>query len=130
MKSSKSAKCRNSRISRPMSRRPRRDSPTCRPRSGSARASSRRLPAAAGDGGEAGGLSKSAARAMLADVTLGQPRIDQGTQRIAVDADIRQITIAQALEFPERGIAVAPVAQPRGEPPEAPAEHQQGAQMT
>src|SRR5258708_14960015 len=117
-------------MSRPMSGGPGRDCATGRPRSGGARASSGRRPAAAGDGGEAGGFSKSAARAMLADVTLGQPRIDQGTQPIAVDADIRQITIAQALEFSERGIAVAPVAQPRGEPPEAPAEHQQGAQMT
>ena len=63
---------------------------------------------------------------MLADVALGQPGVDQGAQPIAVDADIRQIPIAQALELPERGIAVAPAAQARGEPLRGPGGRPEG----
>jgi len=59
---------------------------------------------------------------MVADVALGQPGVDQGAQLVPVDANIRQIPIAEALELPQRGIAVAPAAQARGEPPEALAE--------
>jgi hypothetical protein len=42
--------------------------------------------------------------------------IHQGAQLIAVDADILQVAIIQALELAQRRIAVAPAAQARAQP--------------